>query len=191
MPPRRIARPLCSIKQMKKIDFIPLIGVRIDTYTKVEFGITKSDLMELIGKPSKEFDNELYFDELELHIDLDERGEVEFIESIMGPYPEKTEISINGINPFKTKDTELIEFLTELNNGEIDISEAEYGYSFIDKSISLYRSSTVQDIQEMIEEMKSNNDFEDQKEDALFELEKSHFFWTFGIGKKGYYDYLK
>ena len=176
---------------MKKIDFIPLIGVRIDTYTKVEFGITKSDLMELIGKPSKEFDNELYFDELELHIDLDERGEVEFIESIMGPYPEKTEISINGINPFKTKDTELIEFLTELNNGEIDISEAEYGYSFIDKSISLYRSSTVQDIQEMIEEMKSNNDFEDQKEDALFELEKSHFFWIFGIGKKGYYDYLK
>ena len=176
---------------MRKIDFIPLIGVRIDFDIKIEFGITKFDLVELIGRPSKEFGNELYYDELELHIDLDEHGEVEFIESIMGPYPEKTEISIKGINPFETKDTELIGFLTELNKGEIDKSEAEYGYVFIDKSIGLYRSSTILDVKEMIQEVKSNGDFEDQKEDLLFELEKSHFFWTFGIGKNGYYDYLK
>ena len=57
---------------MRKIDFIPLIGVRIDFDIKIEFGITKFDLVELIGRPSKEFGNELYYDELELHIDLDD-----------------------------------------------------------------------------------------------------------------------
>jgi len=173
---------------MKKIDFIPLTGISIDLDTNIEFGMTKSELIDHIGEPSNEFENELYFDELELHIDLDENGTIEFIESIMGPYPEKTEISVNGINPFKTKAEMLIDILTEFNNGIIDKSEADYGYSFLDKSIGLYRHSTVQDIEEMIKEMKSNNDFENQKEDALYELEKSQFFWTFGIGKKGYYD---
>ena len=112
-------------------------------------------MFHLIGAPSKEFDNKLCYDELELHVDFNETGKVEYIESIMGPYPKNTEISING---------------------RIDRSEADYGFSFIDKSIGIYRSSTVEDIQEMIREMKENNDFESQKEDTLYELEKSQFF---------------
>lgn len=169
---------------------MPLTGISIDLDTKIEFGMTKAELVDLIGKPSKEFGNELYFDELELHIDIDKNGKIEFIESINGPNPEKTETLINGVNPFKTKANDLIEILAELNNGEIDESEADYGFSFLDKAIGVYRNSIVKDIEEMIQEMKDNNDFENQKEDALYELEKSQFFWTFGIGKKGYYDYL-
>ena len=133
-------------------------------------------MFHLIGAPSKEFDNKLCYDELELHVDFNETGKVEYIESIMGPYPKNTEISINGINPFKTVSSELIDILTKINNGRIDRSEADYGFSFIDKSIGIYRSSTVEDIQEMIREMKENNDFESQKEDTLYELEKSQFF---------------
>lgn len=175
---------------MIKIEFIPLEGINIDFNRQIRFGITKSELIQHIGTPSNEFGNELYFDELELHIDIDENGKVEFIESVMGPYPEKTEVSINGINPFETKANDLVKILGTINNGKIDKSEAEYAFTFIDKSIGIYRSSTTKDVEEMIKEMKENNDFENKKEDALFDLQKSQFFWTFGIGVKGYYDYL-
>lgn len=150
-----------------------------------------TELREILGDPSKQFNNELYYDELELHIDLDENGQVEFIESIMGPFPKRTEVSIDGINPFKTQAGLLVEKLSELNNGFVDKSEAEYGYSFLEKSIGLYRSSTVKDIEEMIEEMKADNNYVNNEEDVLYELEKSKYFWTIGIGLKGYYDYLK
>lgn len=173
---------------MKAIEFKPLEGIVIDNSISIEFGINKLSLIELLGVPTKEFGNELYYDELELHIDVDVNGLVEYIESIMGPYPEKTKISILGINPFETKSDELIKYLTSLNDGRIDNSEADYSYSFLDKSIGVYRSSIVMDVEEMIQEMKDNGDYEHQKEDALFELEKSNFFWTFGIGAKGYYE---
>lgn len=176
---------------MKTIEFIPLKGVVINSDQKIEFGMSKNTLLNTLGQPTQVFDRELYFEELELRVDLDKNDSVEFIESLMGPLSNKTQVSINAINPFATKSDELVDILSSLNNGKIDQSEAEYGYTFIDKAIGVYRESTVEDIEGVIEKLKALNEFEDQKEDVLFELEKSKYFWTLGIGKVGYYDFLR
>lgn len=172
---------------MKKIELIPLEGIHIENLGQIVLGSSQGEVQEVIGSPSDALDNQYYYDELELRLDFNDQGQLEFIESINGPYPEKTELSIYGINPFQMEAAELVSILSKKNNGPIDDSEAGYCYTFLNSSVGVWRQMTEEDVQEDMEAIKAEGEYEDNVDMLLEDLEKSKFFWTIGIGIKGYY----
>ena len=174
---------------MTKIEILPLDGIVIENIGKLSLGQSKSEIEKLLGKPSDSSNlKQLFFDEYEVRIDLDKKGNAEFIEFIYGPFPEKTELSIYGVNPFQIGATKLVEILTEKNNGKIDDSEAEYCYTFQNISVGVWRQLTEQNVEESIAEMKADNEYEENKDWLNEDLEKAKNFWTIGIGVKNYYE---
>ncbi len=174
-------------KSMKKIEFIPLVGIDIKNIGALPLGAGQTEVQALLGEPSDALDGQYYYDELELRLDFNDRGQLEFIESINGPYPEKTEINIYGVNPFQLEAEELLHILSEKNSGPVDDSEAGYCYTFLNSSVGVWRQMTEEDIQEDMEAIKAEGEYEDNVDMLLEDLEKSKFFWTIGIGVKGYY----
>ena len=174
---------------MTKIEILPLDGIEIENIGKLSLGQSKSDIENLLGKPSDSSNlKQLFFDEYEVRIDLDKKGNAEFIEFIYGPFPEKTELSIYGVNPFQIGATKLVEILTEKNNGKIDDSEAEYCYTFQNISVGVWRQLTEQNVEESIAEMKADNEYEENKDWLNEDLNKAKNFWTIGIGLENYYE---
>ena len=174
---------------MTKIEILPLDGIVIENIGKLSLGQSKSEIEKLLGKPSDSSNlKQLFFDEFEVRIDLDKKGNAEFIEFIYGPFPEKTELSIYGVDPFQIGASKLIEILTEKNNGKIDDSEAEYCYTFQNISVGVWRQLTEKTVEESIAEMKADNEYEENKDWLNEDLEKAKNFWTIGIGVKNYYE---
>ncbi len=174
---------------MTKIEILPLDGIKIENIGKLSLGQSKADIEKLLGKPSDTSNlKQLFFDEYEVRIDIDKKGNAEFIEFIYGPFPEKTELSIYGVDPFQIGASKLIEILTKKNNGKIDDSEAEYCYTFQNISVGVWRQLTEKTVEESIAEMKADNEYEENKDWLNEDLEKAKNFWTIGIGVKNYYE---
>ena len=174
---------------MTKIEILPLDGIEIENIGKLSLGQSKMEIEKLLGKPADSSNlKQLFFDEYEVRIDLDKKGNAEFIEFIYGPFPEKTELSIYGVNPFQIGATKLVEILTEKNNGKIDDSEAEYCYTFQNISVGVWRQLTEQNVEESIAEMKADNEYEENKDWLNEDLNKAKNFWTIGIGVTNYYE---
>jgi len=172
---------------MTKIKILPLDGIEIENVGKLSLGQSRSGIEKILGQPSESSNlKQLYFDNYELRVDLDKNENAEFIEFISGPFPEKTELSIYGVDPFQIGADKLIEILTEKNNGKIDDSEADYSFAFLNISVGVYRGTTEQDVQESIDEMKANNEYDENDENEEW-LNKTRNFWTIGIGVKNYY----
>lgn len=174
-------------QDIKKLILKPLEGLQIFNGKHLIFGDSKEKILEKIGEPSTVNNNQLFYDNFEFRIDLDENEKFEFIECIYGPFLEKTEVEIYGINPFKTLSSQLIQILTDKNHGVIDKTEEPYCYAFINSSIGVFRESCEDDIEEMISEMKELGTYEENKDQILEDKKKAKFFWTIGIGKKNYY----
>ncbi|MGL6127425.1 hypothetical protein [Chryseobacterium artocarpi] len=173
---------------MTKIKIIPLEGIEIENVGKLLLGESKPNIKKLLGKPSGISDKlQSYYDDYELRIDFDNNGNAEFIEFIYGPFPEKTELEILGINPFQIGANELVTLLSEKNNGKINDREAEYCYMFLNLSVGVWRQTTEQDVEDEIADMKANNEYEENKEWLEEDLKKARNFWTIGIGIKDYY----
>lgn len=170
---------------MNKITLKPLEGVSVND-KKINFGQTKKEIIALLGNPDHEEEEQLYYDSLDIRFDFDENGLLEFAEC-QGPYSENSEFSIYEIDPFKLQDKELLELLTNKNNGEIDSFEAPYSYSFLEISVGIWRASTPKDIESTITEMKEDGTYEESKEIMDQDLEKSKYFWTIAVGKIDYY----
>uniref|UniRef100_UPI002899D83D hypothetical protein n=1 Tax=Sphingobacterium multivorum TaxID=28454 RepID=UPI002899D83D len=100
---------------MKKIELVPLVGIQIEGIGQVNLGAGRAEVHGVLGAPSDALDDQYYYDELELRLDFNDQGTLEFIESINGPYPEKTEINIYGVNPFHVEAAELVRLLTDKN----------------------------------------------------------------------------
>ena len=174
---------------MTKIEILPLDGIKIENIGKLSLGQSKADIEKLLGKPSDTSNlKQLFFDEYEVRIDIDKKGNAEFIEFIYGPFPEKTELSIYGVDPFQIGASKLVEILTEKNNGKIDDSEAEYCYTFQNISVGVWRQLTEKTVEESIAEMKADNEYEENKDWLNEDLEKAKNFWTIGIGVENYYE---
>jgi len=146
-----------------RVEVFPLEKIKLDD-KEILLGMKADKVQELLGKPDRIFENyggesyrHFYFNS-ELGLDFDKAGKLEFIEFLAGiegilrPY-------IYGISVFETDADELIEIMTE-HDREVDDSEADFCYSFLNSSIGLWRE----------------ND------------EEKH--WdTIGIGVKDYYNY--
>ncbi len=174
---------------MIKIEILPLEGMEIGSIGKLSLGESKLEIEKLLGNPSESSNlKQLFYDQLEVRIDLDNEGNAEFIEFLCGPFPENTELSIYGINPFEIWADRLIEILAEKNNGKIDDSEAEYCYTFLNISVGIWRQLTEKSVEESIAEMKADHKYEDNKDWLNEDLKRAKNFWTIGIGVKSYYE---
>ncbi|MEG0928001.1 hypothetical protein [Chryseobacterium sp.] len=173
---------------MIKIEIIPLDGIHIENIGKLPLGESTFNIEKLLGPPSDSSSEEqLFYDDYEFRIDLDENENAEFIEFIYGPFPESTELSIYGIDPFQIGANQLIEILSEKNNGDVDDCEAEYCYAFLNNSVGVWRQITEKDVEEDIADMKANNEYDENKNWLEEDLIKAKNFWSIGIGGKDYY----
>ena len=99
---------------MIKINMIPLHGIDIENIGPIALGQSQTELIHLLGQPAEHSDAvQLYYDQYELRIDLNQNKSIEFIEFINGPYPEKTKLSIYGVDPFQIDANNLIQLFTE------------------------------------------------------------------------------
>lgn len=172
---------------MKTIILKPLEGMEISDLGEVAFGQTIEQVKERLGEPSLIYGNQLFYDELELRIDCDEQGLVEFIECIYGPFCEKTIPMLYGERAFELLADELVALLTEKNSGKVDDREAEYGYYFKEISVGVYREATPKDALESIAEVKAEGMYEEERDWLEEDLQKSQHFWSIGIGVQSYY----
>ena len=173
---------------MIKIEILPLDGIEIENVGKICLSQSQSDVEKLLGQPSASSDQKrLFYNDYEFRLDIDKNGNVEFIEFIYGPFPLKTKLSIYGIDPFQIGADKLVEILTEENNGEIDNSEADFCFGFLNISVGIWREMTTKDVEESIAEMKANNEYEENKDWLEEDLTKAKNFFTIGIGIKNYY----
>lgn len=178
----------CRTIEMITIEIIPLSGIEIEHIGRLNLGFSKTAVEALLGPPSPPSNAaQLYYDNYELRIDLDKKGEVEFIEFINGPFPTLTKLSIYGVDPFQAGADNLIALLTTNNNGPIDDGEAEFCYTFLNISVGIWREITSGDVEETIAEMKASGGYEENKRWLEEDLERSKQFWTIGIGVKDYY----
>ncbi|TCC91560.1 hypothetical protein EZ428_07285 [Pedobacter frigiditerrae] len=173
---------------MIKIELKPLKGISIENIGEIIFGQSKSSVDNILGKPSQYSDiSRSFYDSYELRIDFDEIG-VNFIEFIYGPYPEKTELSLYGINPFQIGAENLVELLSTKNDGEID-DEGGFGHScaFVNLSVGVYRDFTDAEVEESINQVKAEGKNLGQLDQLLEDLAFSKNFMTIGIGTENYY----
>ncbi|WP_281677090.1 hypothetical protein [Eggerthia catenaformis] len=125
-----------------RVEVFPLEKITIDN-KEIMLGMNINEVQKLIGIPDRVFSNcdgesggHYYFDS-ELRLDFDESGLLEFIEFLGGidgnlrPY-------LYGVSAFETSADELLKMIIEQDD-EVDDSEADYCYCFLNISIGLWR----------------------------------------------------
>lgn len=171
----------------KELRLLPLIGFEVDS-KKITFGQSADEIKQLLGKPDYADEKQLFYDNLEIRLDFN-KNKFEYAE-VQGPYCEFIIPNIYDINPFEPEAEKLYELLEKNNNGKIDDSESPYCYCFVEISVGVWRESTPHDIAETIAQVKKDGEYDEVKEVFDNELDKSKYFWTVGIGAKGYYKVL-
>ncbi|MBD5519128.1 MAG: hypothetical protein HDR07_11850 [Lachnospiraceae bacterium] len=164
-----------------KIQIIPLEKIVIDG-KDIYLGMTRSDVITLLG--DGEFTHRHYYYNNEMAIDYDEDGKVEFIE-FLGGVDGTLQPVIYGKPAFETLADDIVSILSDKNGNEIDDRENGYSYAFLNISVGIYRPTTPKGVEEDIEEMKSDGEYD--VEYAEEEMRKASHWATIGIGVKGYY----
>lgn len=157
-----------------------LLGDDIDTVTKVcEVNYKKSI------KPQGTV---LYLFNASLQIFFNDKNKAEFI-MFGGGYNTQLDVSIYGINPFKTPAKQLVSLLKKENNNVFTDDDNGYSYEFCHISVSLWRESTPDDLAEITEDINSDSHLSKQEKENFIATEflKSNYFETIGIAVKNYY----
>ncbi len=130
----------------------------------------------------------LYLFRSSLQIYSDIHNKVEFIQ-FGGGYNIELEVSIYGINPFKTKEDLLFKILKDKNNGTIGDTENGYSYEFKNISVGIWRESIPENLAEFIDGINSDGSIsQDIKDDNIREETiKSSYWEAVGIGIANYY----
>lgn len=173
----------------------PLEGISISGIGEIFLGDKMEQVEKIIGRPvnltpveiGNIYANQAFYFQFEMRVDYNKQNQVEFIEFLFGPWPEKTELTIYGKNPFEVESEELVKLLSSENNGNVNETEAPYCYGFSEIGVGIWRESHPKDIEDWLQEKKEKGEYETNKTWLDEELEKSKHFWTIGIGKKGYY----
>jgi hypothetical protein len=173
---------------MIKIELKPLKGIDIENVGEVLLGQSRQNVESLLGKPSEPYSiTSAFYDLYEFRIDFDEFGKVGYIEFLYGPFPERTELCIYDVNPFTIGAEKLVGILSKQNSGEVDLTEAEFSYAFLNISVGIWRQFTQKDVEQSIAELKSTGKYEFNKSSIENDLENSRNFWTIGLAVADYY----
>lgn len=139
----------------------------------------------LIGK-GQLVGNRYYYYNNEMAIDYNDNKTVEFIE-FLGGIDGKIQPAIYGVYAFKTNADELYNILCQKNCGNIADNENGYCYNFLNICVGTYRSSTPENVQEMIAEAEENGESM-EAEEIEYEMRQANYWATIGIGVEGYYN---
>lgn len=165
-----------------RFDLEPHIGAG-----EVKLGMTREETRRILGTPEYSEEKSImdngdfsmpipakdgYFKN-ELQITFDDNDKVCFIE-FSGKDSETIDVQFKGIKVFRTPAQQLIKGISELTNSEFDKEEDEIPYSYVHPSIDLAVWRQV--IPEQDEQM-----------EEISESDEGKYFWTIGIGVKGYY----
>ena len=156
----------------KKINIVPHLGM-----DEIHIGMSQFEVRNVLGTPFHiedasvfEFDDikidnpakDNYF-ENEFQIHYDTKLQVEYIE-FYGNEAKHLDVFLDDVNVFKTPVPELLEIVKSAYQTDYDHTNEELPYSFIFRQLDLsfWRQEIIND-------------------------EGNEFFWSIGIGKKGYY----
>lgn len=203
-----------------EINFIPHEGVIFQNIGKVCFGQTADEVERILEMPTTRhlsyYDNRFnllcfynpeyannipsdallagnmyyFYADYEIKIYFDTNHNIEYFECSSGHFSDKTRPFIYDKEVFKLLADELIELLTNKNNGDIHIDspiEMKKSYLFLEIDVSIWRDMNETDARLCIEENKAAGTYEINKEEYEHDLIKSRYFWAIGIGHKGYW----
>jgi len=167
---------------MKKIiKLMPLEGILIQNSLQIRLGMSDKELYNIIGKPDNKYEQEIFYDEYDIKIELDSFNKIEYIEILSN---EIINVEIYKINPLELYADQLIDLLKGKNGDDIFVESNGIGYIFNNISVRLWRESTPDDINDIIIESKQDGVYDEMKDEIMSDLEKSKKFTTIGIGKK-------
>lgn len=169
---------------MGNIEIIPLIGMVLNDI-RIALSASRQEVENLLGKPYGEWKSSWFYFNNELRFDFNEDDKVEFIE-FLGGINGKIQPQIYGVYAFQVEADHLYSILVQKNNGDMDDHENGYSYGFLNSSVGVYRISTPECVQEMIEEAEDDGDPMDS-DDIEFEMRKANHWNTIGFGTKNYY----
>lgn len=142
-----------------RVDLYPLEKIVMEG-KELCLGCDMSEAVEMLGKPEAvegdDVQRHYYFDS-ELALDFNEDDELEYIE-FLGGHDGELKPYIYGVSAFDTDCDELVDILTENNDGEVDDGEDD-SYGFLGSSVGIW------------------------KEDG-----DDEYWSTIGIGVEGYYE---
>lgn len=166
----------------KRFDIIPHVGAG-----DIKLGMPREIIREILGEPEYSSEKSVLdygdfsipvpakdgFLENEIQITFDDNNKADFIE-FSGRGAKYTDVFLKEIEVFKTPASILIKEITRLTLAEFDKEENEipYTYVFPEIDLSVWRQ-VVPELDETIEEIPESDD--------------GKYFWTIGIGVKGYY----
>lgn len=173
-----------------KIEIYPLEKVVLEDIS-IHLGDTQDDVEALLGVGEVVRDGHRYFDG-ELGIYYDSDNKVEFIEFYSG-IDGKLKPTIYGVPVFQTKARDLVEIIEKHNSGnsyfdaDIEWFDGDYDIEFYNISVGIYRDMTPDAVSSMKAEMIAEGVFDENDEDYLYDVERSQYWSTIGIGVEGYY----
>ena len=165
-----------------RFDLEPHIGAGV-----IKLGMTRAETRTVLGKPEYASDKSMmeygdftmpvsakdaYFNN-ELQITFDDDNKADFIE-FSGKDSEFIDVYLKGIKVFETPARQLVKEISNSTNAEFDEEEEEIPYSYVFPSIDLAVWRQV------IPE-------QDEQNEEIPESDEGKYFWTIGIGIKGYY----
>lgn len=176
---------LIAVEDIESVVIFPLEKITINDID-IPLGMDKAEVTKLLGKGSASGESIRYFgSELGIHYDSDNK--VEFIEFYSG-IDGKLNPTIYGVQVFQTQASELTEIITEYDASSITYVESASELDFKNISVSVWRDITPDDVTSMKEEMIAEGVFDEDDEDYLYDVERSQYWETIGIGVEGYYN---
>ena len=176
-----------------KIEICPLIGIKRNEI-KLEFGMSRNELVSALGEPETIYENsefapditQLYYYESELRFDFDKENKLAFVE-FLGGIDGRLHPEIYGVDAFSVQANELAAILTEKNGEKPIDNENGYSYAFPSIGVGIYRESTPDMVEEMVQEAaKEGNPL--SEEDYQYELLRANHWATIGLGDRSYYE---
>jgi hypothetical protein len=153
----------------------------------IKLGMSRNAIRNILGAPESTTEKSVlkfediaiptpakdgYF-ENELQITFDDNGVADFIE-FYGRGAEHTTVYLNGLDIFHIPAPDLIKAISETTKAAFDKDEEEipYTYVFPDIDLAVWRQVTPE---------------QDENKHQIPESDDGKYFWTIGIGVKGYY----
>lgn len=162
----------------------PLVGIEWDN-GRISLGMSKDNVISILGEPFSIWDNSVYYFGNELRFDFNSDNELDFIE-FLGGIEGKLKPVIFEIEAFSVLADELLTVLTNKNDGSVIDNENGYSYAFPEIGIGIYRESIPDDIDEMIKAAEEAGE-PLNKEDYNYEMSKAIHWASIGFGSKDYY----
>lgn len=179
----------------RKIELIPLAGADVEGVGKIYFGKALDEVEAIMGEPEdKKYDKEnnkevLYYLDMSVSLQFDNEKKLEYIEVSIDPlFNETIQPVIYTIDPFSMGYNELVDLLKEKNQGEVNSVDPEHEYEFVDISVSVWRESTLDEVEDSVQELKYEQNYLDEKQDLYKkDADKAKYISSIGIGTTNYF----